>query len=208
MNHCRTTEGATPQAKNLTDIRRTMATTIFIWLLIVLFLYIITYYILNPSQRNVVLRRFGCSGVSPDQLRLITPSSEKQPLSRPIASSTSDIAATFPPSLRDELKRIIPNLPATQKAVLSDLSFSQEEFERSLLRLDEDYRAADDAKYVYSGFSVREIKALGDFPDYAAISGVPLPKPYPEFDIDKAKPRPYRPWRWPYHQTMGMYSQV
>jgi hypothetical protein len=185
-----------------------MATAISIWLLIVLFLSLITCYFLNRSQRNAVLRWLGSGGVPPDYLRLITPSSGKQPLSRPLASSTSDIATTFPPLQRDELKRIIPNLSPACKQALGDLPFSQEEFERSLLRLDEDYRTAGDAKYVFSGFSVREVKALGDFPDYAAISGVPLPKPYPEFDIGKARARPYRPWRWLYHQTMGMYSQI
>ncbi|TKX27327.1 hypothetical protein C1H76_0164 [Elsinoe australis] len=49
-----------------------------------------------------------------------------------------------------------------------------------------------------------EIKALGDFPDYAKLSGVPLPTPYATFDIDTAKPRPYRPLRWAYHQTMSL----
>lgn len=30
------------------------------------------------------------------------------------------------------------------------------------------------------------------------------PKPYPTFSITTAKPRPYRPFRWPYHQTMAL----
>lgn len=47
-----------------------------------------------------------------------------------------------------------------------------------------------------------EIDSYGDFPDYAALSGVSLPQPYAEFDITKALPRPYRPFRWVYHQTM------
>lgn len=49
-----------------------------------------------------------------------------------------------------------------------------------------------------------EIAAYGRFPDYAALSGVPLPTAYPKFDIIKALPRPYRPFRWAYHQTMCM----
>ena len=53
-----------------------------------------------------------------------------------------------------------------------------------------------------------EIEALGDFPDYAALSGVRLPKPYPEFDIKTAKPRPYRPFRWAYHQTMCKFQNT
>jgi hypothetical protein len=50
--------------------------------------------------------------------------------------------------------------------------------------------------------TLAEIAAYGPFPDYASLSGVPLPKPYPEFDIARALPRPYRPFRWAYHQTM------
>jgi hypothetical protein len=56
-----------------------------------------------------------------------------------------------------------------------------------------------------TGFSAVDIKELGDFPDYASLSGVPLPEPYPDFDIKKAIARPYRPLRWRYHQTMCMY---
>lgn len=53
-----------------------------------------------------------------------------------------------------------------------------------------------------SGLTARVFKE--EFPDYFALSGVPLPQPVEEFDIDKAKPRPYRPFRWDYHQHMGM----
>jgi hypothetical protein len=39
--------------------------------------------------------------------------------------------------------------------------------------------------------------------DYAALTGVPPPNPVPEgFTIETAKARPYRPFRWEYHQTM------
>ncbi|ESK85968.1 hypothetical protein Moror_9469 [Moniliophthora roreri MCA 2997] len=40
--------------------------------------------------------------------------------------------------------------------------------------------------------------------DYFELTGVPPPKPLPDFDIDKAKPRPYRPFRWVYHQHMSL----
>jgi hypothetical protein len=40
----------------------------------------------------------------------------------------------------------------------------------------------------------REEKLYGaEFPDYFKLSGVPLPEPLENFDVDKAKPRPYRP---------------
>ncbi|KAG6906124.1 hypothetical protein DXG01_015798 [Tephrocybe rancida] len=41
-------------------------------------------------------------------------------------------------------------------------------------------------------------------PDYATLSGVPAPKPLKGFDIDSAKARPYRPFRWEYHQNMAL----
>ncbi|KAG6817080.1 hypothetical protein H0H87_012848 [Tephrocybe sp. NHM501043] len=41
-------------------------------------------------------------------------------------------------------------------------------------------------------------------PDYARLSGVPAPKPLHNFNLDKANPRPYRPFRWEYHQNMAL----
>ncbi|TQV92529.1 HRQ family protein [Cordyceps javanica] len=73
-----------------------------------------------------------------------------------------------------------------------------------LLPMDADYRLANPSLYVFSGFTVGEIKSLGKFPDYAKLSGVPLPTPLERFSIDSAEPRPYRPFRWPYVQTMSL----
>ncbi|KAK3400810.1 hypothetical protein B0T20DRAFT_505155 [Sordaria brevicollis] len=59
--------------------------------------------------------------------------------------------------------------------------------------------------YTPTGFSTQDIKKLGRFPDYAALSGVRDPNPVPEnWDIAKAKFRPYRPFRWGYHQHMAL----
>ena len=58
-----------------------------------------------------------------------------------------------------------------------------------------------------TGFTVDEIKRLGDFPDYALLSGIPSPNEYKEFDIKTALPRPYRPYRWPYFQTMCTFAK-
>lgn len=60
----------------------------------------------------------------------------------------------------------------------------------------------DGAKYTPTGISMAEIKSIGDFPPYDVLSGVPLPQAYDIFDATKALPRPYRPFRWAYHQTM------
>ncbi|KAI0483590.1 alpha-1,2-mannosyltransferase [Xylaria cf. heliscus] len=175
--------------------------TFLAWPALAFFLSIVTFLALRPSRDWVIFKKFRFARSSS---RPTTPVLEKQPLSKPLSSYTSDLATTFPPSLRDQLKELALALPSVQKKALGHLDFTQEVFERSLLRLDEDYRNADDLKYVYSGFSIREIKALGDFPDYSTLSGIPNPNPCPEFDIDKARPRPYRPFRWPYHQTMSL----
>jgi hypothetical protein len=42
-------------------------------------------------------------------------------------------------------------------------------------------------------------------PDYFALTGVRAPLPLLDFNIDETKARPYRPFRWPYHQTMSAY---
>ncbi|KAJ7470323.1 hypothetical protein FB451DRAFT_332890 [Mycena latifolia] len=41
-------------------------------------------------------------------------------------------------------------------------------------------------------------------PDYFALTGVRAPAPLLDFNIDEAKARPYRPFRWEYHQTMSL----
>lgn len=70
-------------------------------------------------------------------------------------------------------------------------------------------RAADwdeDHLFTPTGFSTEDIRALGRFPDYSVLTGVRDPEPYgPHFDIHKAIFRPFRPFRWSYHQTMGKY---
>lgn len=61
-----------------------------------------------------------------------------------------------------------------------------------------------DDLYTPTGFSTQDIRALGRFPDYSVLTGVRYPKPYgSQFDINKAIFRPFRPFRWSYHQTMG-----
>jgi hypothetical protein len=41
-------------------------------------------------------------------------------------------------------------------------------------------------------------------PDFAHLTGFPHPKPVHGFNIAHARPRPYRPFRWEYHQNMCM----
>jgi hypothetical protein len=81
---------------------------------------------------------------------------------------------------------------------------SQSEETRPMLPMATSYHNAEGSMITPCGFSIDDIKALGDFTDYAKLSGVPLPEPYTTFEINKALPRPYRPFRWAYHQTMCM----
>lgn len=117
----------------------------------------------------------------------------------PIAKSTSQEICyknAFPPSQRQQLSQLGPRFAGATEIDLSRVPSS------SLVKLHEDASKCSDAQYVFSGFSVKEIRLLGTFPDYSILSGVPHPAPLASFDITKAKPRPYRPFRWPYHQTM------
>ena len=76
---------------------------------------------------------------------------------------------------------------------------------KNLIPMTQDYRSSNsDGLYTPTGYSIEEVKKLGDFPDYSVLTGVSHPRAYLDFDIEKALPRPYRPFRWPYHQTMCM----
>ena len=111
-------------------------------------------------------------------------------------NSYSDV---FPPSQRAELAKVLPSIDYKLESNVALLK-------AKCLKLDADYRLADPSLSIYSGFTVGEIRELGDFPDYATLSGVSLPAPAIGFNIDTAMPRPYRPFRWNYHQTMGMFD--
>ncbi|KAJ4313274.1 hypothetical protein N0V84_009502 [Fusarium piperis] len=108
-----------------------------------------------------------------------------------------DYSDVFPPSQRPVLAYLDSRFPYADKSVdTSKLS-------RMVLRMEENYATANYERFIYSGFSVGDVLKLGDFLNYAALSEVPLPKPAEDFDIKTAQPRPYRPLRWPYHQTMS-----
>jgi len=50
--------------------------------------------------------------------------------------------------------------------------------------------------------SYQDGEELFEMDDYFKLTGVPSPKPLLDFDVGEALPRPYRPFRWQYHQTM------
>lgn len=145
--------------------------------------------------RTLILERKSIKCVLP-----VRPSGKAPPKKGP----DTDYSKIFPPSQRQFLPEATSASSIAEKGHLdnNDLSISS----KPILKLDDDYRLADHSTYVYSGFTVGDIKALGDFPDYAKLSGVPLPPPLKDFDVDNSPPRPYRPFRWPYHQTMCMWA--
>ncbi|KAJ5104553.1 hypothetical protein NUU61_001900 [Penicillium alfredii] len=113
------------------------------------------------------------------------------------SASSSSYSHTLPPQCRQVLTENNSNAAPPRDA-------REKEVRRNILPMTADYQTSPGSKYTPTGFSVQEVKVLGDFPDYATLSGVPLPSPYHDFDIDKALPRPYRPFRWAYHQTMSL----
>ncbi|OHF01688.1 hypothetical protein CORC01_02879 [Colletotrichum orchidophilum] len=122
-----------------------------------------------------------------------------QPAEKPSVTTAEkhSYVNAFPPSQRATIAELGPQFADVKEV---DLAVTP----KPLLRVDADYRSASPSLFNFSGFSIDDIRRLGDFPDYATISDVPLPSPLENFDIDKAVPRPYRPFRWAYHQTMSL----
>ncbi|KAN0078627.1 Protein of unknown function (DUF3445) domain containing protein [Elaphomyces granulatus] len=112
------------------------------------------------------------------------------------SSSYNDV---LPPSRREALAKVVGELSKNKPK-----DIKEEEIRRFILPMVADYKSSEGNRYTPTRLSVAEIIAIGDFPDYAELSGVPLPRPYLEHDINKALPRPYRPFRWSYHQTMSL----
>ena len=177
----------------------------FLLLLGVAFVLSSVFLLLSKQgRRNVLLdrihfRRRRASG-SKTPPRSLSPGKK-----RALSEVTPDYSDTFPPSRRTALREI-PDLPSRIGKSGDALAASPHHFRSKCLPLTASYLAVEEPLYTPCEFSTEEIKALGDFPDYATLSGIPLPQPYHEFDIKKARPRPYRPFRWNYHQTMCMPS--
>lgn len=108
----------------------------------------------------------------------------------------------FPPSQRETLEKVIEGYDSPRKEKLLGGEIDDVEFRKNIIPLTANYKESGPSTYTPTGFSMEEVTALGDFPDYAELSGVPLPSPYKDFKIETAVARPYRPFRWAYHQTM------
>ncbi|CAL5871764.1 uncharacterized protein PFLUO_LOCUS6017 [Penicillium psychrofluorescens] len=151
-------------------------------------------YALNRSFGKALLSRVTLRGRRDSTAK--TPPRSFSP-DKPQPSSPISYNSALPPQRRAALADVKSDVVPWQEV-------SEEEVSRQVLPMKADYRTSPGNLYTPTGFSIQEVKALGDFPDYATLSGVPLPSPYPQFDINKAISRPYRPFRWAYHQTMSL----
>lgn len=167
--------------------------------------------VLSKRQRDTVLHRIHLqrrrtSGAktpprsfSPGKVNLDTASEKQSALVQP----HTDYINSFPPSRRSVLPKLVKCVSVANGEILVNSEPSLDFLRDDSLPTTRSYDLKNSSpKYTPTGFSTAEIKALGDFPAYDILSGVPLPEAYEGFDSDKAIPRPYRPFRWAYHQTM------
>lgn len=166
----------------------------------------ITFLLLSQRQREVLFNRFRFRGrrlsSATTPPRSLSPE-KGTPSGGPVTKD--DFLEHFPPQRREALVEAAKGLPFSRRRKIAGAPISDEALKQSIMPFEAEWSKCDGSLCTSTGISVNEIKALGDFPDYAKISGVPLPEAYENFDIDAAIPRPYRPFRWNYVQTMCMY---
>ena len=166
-----------------------------------------TLLTLNKKQRDVVLnrlqirRRRVTGAFTPP--RSLSPS--KQHLSPKELATGPDYSNAFPPSRRSALEDLVLHGPGKSA---KESSLQEPNYGKCVPNMEVCNSDHLSDHCTATGFTVDEIKRLGDFPDYEKLSGIPLPAAYTDFDIAKAMPRPYRPFRWAYHQTMCECSSV
>lgn len=171
----------------------------------------ISYFIQTKSQKRAIKqkitawlpnvargRRTSTSNTPP---RSLSPE-KKVPNNGPPPTAYKDV---FPPSTRGNLPiwtKSWTSLATGWRKTKDETDVSGFLSSDNVIPFAQDYRKASNSTYTPMGISIGEVKALGDFPDYAKLSGVPLPQVYENFNLKTAIPRPYRPFRWAYHQTM------
>ena len=164
----------------------------------------VAFLVSNSKQRDIVLSRLSFRGRkasgSYTPPRSLSP--RKQGLSSDTQPSASNYSNVFPPSRRHALADLQPGALKDQGLSAKELGEKAVDYSKRVPCTEVANAAALRDHVTATGFSVEEIKRLGDFPDYATLSGIPLPCAYLNFDIKTAQPRPYRPLRWAYHQTM------
>ncbi|KAK2743362.1 hypothetical protein FQN55_007297 [Onygenales sp. PD_40] len=164
----------------------------------VLVAIIIVYLAIDKQQRTRIISSIKIRGRRVSSAA--TPPRSLSPKKEPSANLLYN--DSLPPCRRDALSAVKNNYLGSENKMMPKVS--EEDIRNSILPMTESYEACTTTKYTATGFSTEDIKTLGDFPDYATLSGVPLPEAYSEFSVDKAVSRPYRPLRWNYHQTMSL----
>lgn len=165
-----------------------------------------SYIAFDRKRRDVVFdrlyfqRRRDTESLTPP--RSLSP--EKNGL--PPKEKMPDYSDVFPPSRRTALAELKSDCLSGPGRSAKELSETEPDYSKRVPDNESLNTEVVSQLYTPTGFSVEEIRRLGDFPDYATLSGVPLPAEYVGFDVNKAKPRPYRPLRWAYHQTMCTQS--
>lgn len=159
----------------------------------------------NRKQREVLFGRLNIrqrrTSGSETPPRSLSP--DKKSNDSEYAASPPGLVDAFPPSRRDALPELAAHGRNGTSEILPEAASDKDFLKEHALPTTRSYELDNQCpKYTPTGFSTAEIKALGDFPRYDVLSGVPLPKPYEAFHFEKALPRPYRPLRWAYHQTM------
>lgn len=200
--------GVSNSIRRLTGITMAFSLVPNQWLLglgIVFVVSSVAILVSNKRQRDTVLNRLHfrgrrASGASTPP-RSFSPGKEKE-----VSASLNcnpDYVTSFPPSRRCVLSELAEKASGANSKILIGTEPSLDFLVNDPLPTTRCYSLDNPVpKYTPTGFSTAEIKAMGDFPAYDALSGVPLPEPYENFDPTKALPRPYRPFRWAYHQTM------
>ena len=183
----------------------------WLWgLSIVVLLSSFTALALSKRQRDAVLERFSirrrrASGASTPP-RSFSPSKDAADKKTSLHSTAPDYSKVLPPSRRSALTVLAETASSANQEILSGPEPTLNSLLDNLLPTTRSYDLDNIVpKYTPTGFSTTEIKAMGDFPAYDVLSGVPLPAPYENFNPETALPRPYRPFRWAYHQTMCMF---
>lgn len=195
---------------SLTSVLTMFCHTTSVFAIAALFFSAVAFATLLTSSRRPVLgtlyswlpalprgRRGSASNTPP---RSLSPE-KKVPSNIPPPVDYKDV---FPPSSRELLAEAAKDLPLDQQRKFGSREIEPEEFRKNVISFTSDFRQCGPSTYTPTYVSMEEVEALGDFPDYSKLTGVPLPKPYTEFKIETALARPYRPFRWAYHQTMGM----
>jgi len=149
---------------------------------------VISVLSINKTQRDVLARRLGlrrlrASG-SFTPPRSLSPEKQGLPPNEPPAAL--EYKDVFPPCGRTALADLICNFTQFNGLSLQELSKLPPDLSRCVPDRENVFLPEKASRYTPTGFSMEEVKALGDFPDYATLSGVPLPQQYPEFDISKA----------------------